>query len=167
MDRVRTGAQAVELRQPKGEQEAHDIFLRHHARLVRLCVLLTGRAQFAEELAQEIFSRCFARVGSLSEEDQYPYLRAAASNLWKNRLRRLALEHRRHPANVETTTELSVEDRDELWSAVAHLPVRQRACLVLRFYEDLSERETAEALGCSVGTSRVRRAERSLDYARS
>jgi RNA polymerase sigma factor (sigma-70 family) len=43
------------------------------------------------------------------------------------------------------------EERDALWRALLALPTRQRAALVLRFYEDLSEREAAEVLGCSVG----------------
>ncbi len=45
-----------------------------------------------------------------------------------------------------------VDDRDRLRRALAELPARQRAMVVLRFYEDLSEAETAEALGVSVGT---------------
>ncbi|MEO6714179.1 MAG: sigma-70 family RNA polymerase sigma factor [Mycobacteriales bacterium] len=44
------------------------------------------------------------------------------------------------------------DDRDELWQHVRKLPARQRAVLVLRFYEDLSEAETARLLGVSVGT---------------
>ncbi|GAA2151281.1 sigma-70 family RNA polymerase sigma factor [Humibacillus xanthopallidus] len=43
-------------------------------------------------------------------------------------------------------------DRDEVWRALATLPPRQRAVVVLRFYEDLPERAIAEALGCTVGT---------------
>ena len=45
-----------------------------------------------------------------------------------------------------------VTELDETWAALWQLPSRQRAALVLRFYEDLSEAETATALGCSVGT---------------
>jgi DNA-directed RNA polymerase specialized sigma24 family protein len=42
--------------------------------------------------------------------------------------------------------------RDELWEALGKLPYRQRAAIVLRFYEDLSEEQTARVLGCAVGT---------------
>ena len=45
-----------------------------------------------------------------------------------------------------------LDDREVLWSALVGLPDRQRACLVLRFYEDLSEREVASLLGCSIGS---------------
>jgi RNA polymerase sigma factor (sigma-70 family) len=44
--------------------------------------------------------------------------------------------------------------REELWRAVLALPPRQRAAIVLRFYEDLSERETADALGCSTAAAK-------------
>ena len=45
-----------------------------------------------------------------------------------------------------------IENRETLWGAIRRLPVRQRACVVLRYYEGLTEKETAEVLGCSVGT---------------
>jgi RNA polymerase sigma factor (sigma-70 family) len=45
-----------------------------------------------------------------------------------------------------------LDDRDQLWRAMQRLPRRQRAVLVLRYFEDLSEIEVADALGCSVGT---------------
>ena len=43
-------------------------------------------------------------------------------------------------------------ERDAVWQVVRRLPPRQRAAVVLRYYEDLSEAETAEVLGCSIGT---------------
>ena len=45
-----------------------------------------------------------------------------------------------------------VAQSDWLWSALQELPARQRAAIVLRYYEDLTEAQTAEALGCAVGT---------------
>jgi RNA polymerase sigma factor (sigma-70 family) len=132
-------------------QDTRSVFLAHHGRLLRLCALLTGSADAGEDLAQEAFARALLRASGLPEEEQYPYLRATASNIWKNRLRRLAVERRWRPSS-SARVEASLEERDELWRAVVALPVRQRACVVLRFYEDLSERETAEILHCSVGT---------------
>jgi RNA polymerase sigma factor (sigma-70 family) len=46
----------------------------------------------------------------------------------------------------------AVDERDAMWQLLASLPPRQRATLVLRYYEDLSEAETAQVLGCSIGT---------------
>jgi RNA polymerase sigma-70 factor (sigma-E family) len=133
--------------------DAREAVLRHHRRLVRLGVLLTGDAFLAEELAQETYLRGLAKAARLPEDEQYRYMRAIASNLWKNRLRRLALERRWSAARVEQPeASVVLEDRDALWRAIKALPVRQRACVVLRYYEELNERETAEVLGCSVGT---------------
>lgn len=95
--------------------------------------------------------RVAGRLDGLGDEEIGPYLRATALNLWKNRLRRLALERRR-PTQPARSDELAFEEKDEVWAAVRRLPARQRACLVLRYFEDLTERETADLLGCSVGT---------------
>jgi RNA polymerase sigma factor (sigma-70 family) len=76
-------------------------------------------------------------------------------NLFTSQLRRRKLE-RAHAARERGAEPVaaSVEDpalRDELWRALATLPERQRAAVVLRYYEDLSERETAQILGVSTG----------------
>jgi RNA polymerase sigma factor (sigma-70 family) len=123
----------------------------HAARLLRLCVLVAGRVDVGEEIVQETFLRAARALSRLPSEDVGPYLRTTALNLWRNRLRRLAFERRTH-WRVVPAGELPFEERDELWRAVRRLPRRQRACLVLRYYEDLSEREAARLLGCSVGT---------------
>lgn len=123
----------------------------HYVPLLRLCVLVTGRRETAEDLVHEAFVRVAGRLDGLGDEEIGPYLRAAALNLWKNRLRRLALERRR-PTQPAPSDELAFEEKDEVWAAVRRLPARQRACLVLRYFEDLTERETADLLGCSVGT---------------
>jgi RNA polymerase sigma-70 factor (sigma-E family) len=129
-------------------------FDRHATALLRLCVLLTGRRQEAEDLVQESFVRLAPRVGGLDEEAVWPYLRRIAVNLWKNRLRRMAVETRaRFRGGIDPAPgESSLEERDRVWTAVLALPTRQRACVVLRYYEDLTERQVAATLGCSVGT---------------
>ena len=63
----------------------------HYRPLLRLCVLGTGRRETAEDLVQEAFVRVAGRLDGLGDEEIRPYLRAAALNLWKKRLRRLAL----------------------------------------------------------------------------
>jgi RNA polymerase sigma-70 factor (sigma-E family) len=129
-------------------------FDRHGGSLLRLCTLLTGRREEAEDLVQESFVRMAPKAGALDEEATWPYLRRIAVNLWKNRLRRLAVEGRvRGRRDLDPPSAASrFEDRDLMWGAVLRLPPRQRACVVLRYYEDLTERETAAVLGCSVGT---------------
>ncbi len=123
----------------------------HATALLRLCVLLAGRRDVAEELVQETFTRAAGALNDHEPDAVRPYLRTVAWNLWRNRLRRMAVEQRLRVTSTPRE-EISFEERDALWAAIRHLPPRQRACVVLRYYEDLSERETAETLRCSVGT---------------
>jgi RNA polymerase sigma factor (sigma-70 family) len=104
-----------------------------------------------EDLVQEAFARATNKLPDLEIDAVRPYLRATVLNLWKNRLRRLSLENRFRNAPLRAE-ELAFEERDALWSAIRRQPARRRACLVLRYFEDLTEKETAELLGCSVGT---------------
>ena len=125
----------------------------HGARLLRLATLLAGSRDVGEEIVQEAFVRAATALHRLSDEEMGAYLRTIALNVWRNRLRRLAIERRlRVPWIAMSQDERPFEERDALWRAIRRLPPRQRACLVLRYYEDLSERETATLLGCSVGT---------------
>ena len=127
-------------------------FEEHYSRLVGLCFLLTGRRDMAEDVAQEAFVRLATRIHGLEPEAVGPYVRRIAVNLWKNRLRRMALEVRHRREAPPPGGRTAFEDRDELWTLVKGLPPRQRACVVLRYYEDLSEGDAAAALGCSIGT---------------
>lgn len=148
----------VDQRAASGRSTASDgmrvAFEEHYTGLLRLSALLCGRADIAEDLVQEVFVRVADRIDHLAPDDIGPYLRKTAANLWKNRLRRLALERRPRPHSPVVSTHPfdAVEDRDVLWRAIKKLPDRQRICLVLRYYEDLREREVADALGCSIGT---------------
>jgi RNA polymerase sigma-70 factor (sigma-E family) len=128
-------------------------FEQHYVRLLRLSILLLGSREAGEDLVQEAFMRAAPRLAALRSTDVGPYLRATALNLWKNRLRRAAIERRHRLGPMpEARGDAGPEDRQAIWRVVRRLPDRQRACIVLRYYEDLSEREVAEILGCSVGT---------------
>jgi len=126
-------------------------FEEHATALLRLCTLLTGRREVAEDLVQDAFVRLAPRIERLYPDAVWPYLRRIAVNLWKNRLRRLALEARHRHAEVVLPPDPQPE-RLAMWSAVRTLPPRQRATVVLRYYEDLTESDTARVLGCSIGT---------------
>ena len=126
-------------------------FEQHAARLLGLSILLTGRREIAEDLVQDAFVRLAPKMDALDADAVWPYLRRIAVNLWKNRLRRLALETRHR--GVEPVTAPDPDpDRAAVWVAVQSLPPRQRTTVVLRFYEDLTEAETARVMGCAVGT---------------
>lgn len=125
----------------------------HHERLFRLALLLTRDPYEAEDIVQDVFVRSSGRLESLPEDEVGPYLRIAVVNRWRDRMRRLRMRARRLPLLVPP--DHADEDLDaahDLWALVLTLPPRQRATVVLRYYEDLSVEATAEVLGCSVGT---------------
>lgn len=132
------------------------------ARLFTTARLLTGghRAE-AEDLLQGAYERAYRRWRRISQRaDPERYVRQILVNASIDRWRRL----RRHPesplaasgagpgAADTTDTAAAVADRDLVLRGLAALPPRQRAVLVLRYFEDLSEAQTALMLGCSVGT---------------
>ncbi|HET9311459.1 MAG TPA: SigE family RNA polymerase sigma factor [Actinomycetota bacterium] len=133
-----------------------ELYARHIGAGVRLAFLLTGDRSHAEDLAQEAFVRCVGRFRHLRKPDAFEaYFRRAIVNLHTSGLRRRRLERewlsREGAASVRrVSSQPDVGAREDLWRALGTLPARQRAALVLRYYEDLSERETAEVLGCSV-----------------
>jgi RNA polymerase sigma-70 factor (sigma-E family) len=134
------------------------LYARHAPRAGRVAYLLTGDADLAEDLAQEAFARLIARLGAIRDEAAIAaYLRRSIVNLVRKQWGRARSERsylRREGRNLATQTTMlpDVADQDQLWRALQQLPHRQRAAIVLRFYEDLSEAETARVLGCAVGT---------------
>jgi RNA polymerase sigma-70 factor (sigma-E family) len=129
-------------------------FEKHYERLLGLCFLLTRKPELAEDLAQEVFVKVLPKINTLDPKGLAAYLNRTAVNLWTRRRYRIALEARAmmRLGRSERTLDPGVEERDEVWRAVMRLPQRQRSCLVLRYYEDLSEEETARMLRCSIGT---------------
>ena len=141
--------------EPKGELA--DLYVRHVPAANRLAFLLTGDRSHAEDLVHDAFVRCVGRFGHLRAHEAFDaYLRRTIVNLHTSRLRRVRLERdwlskeAARSAPGETATMPDVAGREDMWRRLGTLPPRQRAVLVLRYYEDLSERETADALRCSV-----------------
>jgi RNA polymerase sigma-70 factor, ECF subfamily len=123
----------------------------HYASLARFAALVSGKPDLGEDLAQEAFIRSASALGALDERAVPEYLRRTVINLWKNRLRRLSLERRTRVQGTPASAP-SIEDMDPVWRAVRRLPARQRACLVLRYYEDLPVKAAARVMGVSPGT---------------
>jgi RNA polymerase sigma-70 factor (sigma-E family) len=122
------------------------------AALLRTAYLLTGNHADAEDLVQSALIKVVPKWGRIADNPE-PYVRQVLAresvNRW--RLRRWREVHtERLPEAAETTVD--VAGREALRVALAALAPRQRAVIVLRYYEDLTERETAEALGISIGT---------------
>lgn len=131
-----------------------ELYERHAPSAGRLAFLLTGDRAQAEDLVQEAFVRMVGRFHHVRVPDAFDaYLRRTIVNLHVSQLRRRRLERafleRERHAPDRTNTMPDVDAREVLWRALLELPPRQRAAVVLRYYEDLSERATAEILGCS------------------
>jgi len=129
--------------------------------LLRFAYLLTGDHGLAEDLLQSSLIKVYLSWDRIRD-------RAALEGYTRTVMTRTQLSWWRRPARREVLgvepTERAVRDdhhidelgwvdeRDELWALLATLGPRQRAVLVLRFYEDLSEAEIARVLGCTTGT---------------
>ena len=124
--------------------------------LQRLAWLLTADPEAAQDLVQEALARVVPRWDRIADGAREAYVRTAIRSIWVDGWRR------RRGARLDVVPEVEdaaaadgtdgVAARLTLEEALARLTARQRAVLVLRFYEDLSEAATAQALGISVGT---------------
>ena len=126
-------------------------------RLVGLARLLVDRREDAEEVVQEAFARTWANLGKVRGDDPLPYVRRAVVNLSRGRLRRLrtARAHREdRPVDVESAEHGAVRQASDraVVERLNGLPRRQRECVVLRFYADLSVPDIARSLGVAEGS---------------
>ena len=137
--------------------EFHDFFERHHAELARFAWLLTGEAGAADDLAADALVALWQRWDRLrAAENPLAYARGVVANLARERIRsatrerrRIALFFSRGPQQTHGPDLAAVVD---VRAALDRLPFRKRACVILRHAFDLSEKDTAAALGISVGT---------------
>jgi len=122
--------------------------------------VLTGDPHAAEDVVQTALARTAAAWPRVRRKDNPEgYVRRAVVTTHLNALRRRPW--REQPRDFISNEaddadaarpEQDLDERDAMWSALAELPPKQRAVLVLRYYEDLSEADIAEVLGCSRGT---------------
>jgi RNA polymerase sigma-70 factor (sigma-E family) len=123
-------------------------------RLLRTAFLLTRDWGLAEDLLQTVLTKAWF-AWSRIETDPEAYVRRALVTTytsWWRRKWRGETPSDVLPENPAPDALSAVDDRDVVWAALGRLAPRQRAVLVLRFYEDLTEAQTAEVLGCTVGT---------------
>ena len=128
------------------ERDGFDAFVAMHSTgLVRTAYLLTHDRGLAEDLVQTSLAKAWFAWGRIEGHPLATETLPEAAG-------------RRGPGTGAGTGTgqgqgtAEVEDRADLWTALARLPKRQRAVVVLRYYEDLSEVDTAEIMQCSVGT---------------
>jgi RNA polymerase sigma-70 factor (sigma-E family) len=126
-------------------------------RLLRTAYLLTQDWALAEDLLQSALVKAWS-VWSRIEGDPEAYVRRIVVNThagwWRRRWRsELPSDVLPEPSPTgDGDPHDRLDERDQLWSALHRLPVRQRTVLVLRYFEDLSESEIADTMGCSLGT---------------
>lgn len=123
--------------------------------LYRFAYLLTARHADAEDLAQQTLVKAYAswsRVRAAASPEGYVRRIMTNTYLSAKRPARARLEVLTDRTPEHPVPQGSPEERWTLWPHVRTLPPRQRAVVVLRYYEDLTEQQIADTLGCSVGT---------------
>jgi RNA polymerase sigma-70 factor (sigma-E family) len=145
----------------EGGTTTFDEFVREHQQaLVRCAVLLSGSRALAEDIVQEVLVRIYPRWDALQVVGSpHAYVRRAITNEYLSWRRRWSTRHI-HVVDSEWLEQEAVdpwqdEHDDRLWGSLQRLPRQQRAAVVLRYYEGMSDAEISEALGCREGTVRA------------
>lgn len=123
--------------------------------LQRFGYVLTGDWGLAEDLLQTALSRAYPRWSRIQADDPEAYVRKIMVNTWSSWWRRRWRGEQAMPSLPEVAAPdrfADVDNRQALRSALAKLPPRQRAVVVLRYHQDLSEAQVADLLGISIGT---------------
>jgi len=143
--------------------EFSELVATRSAALLRTAYLVVGDHQLAQDLLQEALVKAYVawpRLRDGSKAEAYVRRTIVTTAIsWRRRrsFHERPVEVLPEAWDVDETDRLAAHD--DVWQQVLALPPRQRAALVLRYYEDLSEADTAEALGCSVGTVKSQVAE--------
>lgn len=127
--------------------------------LLRTARSLTANPSDAEDLLQSALAKTYVAWERIEDHRALDgYVRRALLNTrtsqWRKRkIDEFACDELPEPEDVPSTDPAEEQAlHDAMWRAILKLPARQRAMLVLRYYEDLSEAQTAEVLGVSIGT---------------
>lgn len=147
-----------------------EVFREQYRRAVRLAYLYCGDPYLAEDAVADAMANVFVRWRAGKVQEIGPYLRRAVVNEVRRAGRRKVvarrhLERRRGDLRGGRASTDTIEDRDEMLVALQRLPERQRLAVVLRYYERLSEVETAEVMGITVGGVKSQTS-RALDHLR-
>jgi RNA polymerase sigma-70 factor (ECF subfamily) len=138
------------------EEQFHEFVRVRSSALLRIAFLLSGDVTLAEDLLQTALSKTYLawrRLDGMDSVEAYTrrVLMNTATSWWRRRWRAEQPTSNLPECSIMDQSQVVV-DRDAMWRALATLPARQRAVIVLRYYEDLTEAEAAAQLGVSVGT---------------
>jgi RNA polymerase sigma-70 factor (sigma-E family) len=141
----------------QGREDFRSYVAARSGALLRTAYLLTGNRADAEDLLQTSLAKTYLAWDRIREREALDgYVRRVMVNTQTSFWRRRRVDEKptddlpEGPPGRDATADLDLHDA--LWTALASLPRKQRAAVVLRYYEDLSEAETAAVLGVSVGT---------------
>lgn len=138
-------------------EEFHAYVQARSRALLRTAYLLTGNRQDAEDLLQTALAKTYLAWDRINDKGAADgYVRRVLVNTqasWWRRNRVDEYPTAELPETDDTSDPIAASDlREVVWTALGRLPRRQRAMVVLRYYEDLTEAETAAILGVSIGT---------------
>ena len=143
------------MQQNMADEQLIRLFQQHYSDLVRIVYVFLGNHATAEEIAQEAFIKLRNAKRRPNTGEEVPWLRHVALNMartkWRRnrlgaQLKRTIYKEPSYPGPDSQT------ERAEAVHTLRHLPARQKEVLLLRYYLDLTEKETAETLGISVGS---------------
>lgn len=142
---------------PQAREDFRSYVVARSAALLRTAYLLTGNRADAEDLLQTVLAKTYLSWDRIRDREAVDgYVRRVMVNTQTSWWRRRRVDERPtgelpdRGGGRDGTADLDLHDA--LWTALSTLPKRQRAMVVLRYYEDLSEAETARVMGVSVGT---------------
>ncbi len=134
--------------------------------LMRTAYFLAADPHLAEDLVQTALAETYVRWASVADPAAYARRALVSANAsWWRRRSATELPVRATPDEPGPDDTAAVADRAPVVAALRRLPARQRTALVLRFFDDLSEADTARAMGCTVGAVK-RHTARGLDRLR-
>jgi RNA polymerase sigma-70 factor (sigma-E family) len=146
---------------PPRDQAVRALYERTHADMVRFAAFLTGDAHAAEDIAHEAFVKVFDAWDRIDDHDRADaYLRATVVNVVRSKHRRESVADRRGTTHLTVVasaeeTAMGRVGRERVLAALAALPLRQRACVVMRHWMRMTESEIANTLDLSVGSVRT------------
>lgn len=135
-----------------GTESIEAAYRRLRTRLVRLAHLLTGSPDAAQDVVQDAFVSAARRWSQVENVDAYLRMAVVNGSLSVHRRTGRERDKAARLQNLTSVVTVGIPEVDETWDVLRRLPDRQRAALVLRFYEDLPEAEIAQLIGCRPGT---------------